>query len=134
MTPEEFVRAVLLAKGVNGGEAIFIGEGPFDSWSSGYNAQVVVRAYLSDFATSLDGKRFRKERIQAEIASPSPRNAMQVAEQAAVALDYVGPFNPAPGLAGEPYSLSVISGPIRAGAENGVHYASVNVEVAYGQD
>lgn len=129
MTTEEFVRAVLVAKGVNGGEAIFIGDGPFDAWSAAYNAQVVVRMYMGDVDTSLDGRRFRTDRVQVEVASPSPKHAMLVAEQALLALDYVGPHNPVAGLEGQPFAVSVLSGPMRTGAENGVHFVALNVEV-----
>lgn len=131
MTPEEFVRAVLLAKGVNGGEAIFISEGPAGVWSAAFGAQIIVRQYDADPDTSLDGKRFWRRRIQVEVCSPSSRSALQVAEQAATALDYVGPHNPAPGLGQEPFAISVLSGPLRAGEQDGIHFVTVNVEVFY---
>lgn len=133
MTPEEFVRAALLAAGVNGGEAIFVGSGPAGEWSSAYDAQVLVQEYTGDADTTLDGRRFWRRRVQVEVASPSARNAMVVAEQVVAALDYRGPHNPAPGLADQPYAVSLLSGPARAGVANGVHYVVVNVEVLYGE-
>lgn len=133
MTPEEFVRAALLSAGVNGGEAVFIGSGPPGEWSSAHNAQVLVREYGGDVDTSLDGKRFWRRRVQVEVASPSARSASVVAEQAVAALDYRGPHNPVAGAAGEPYAVSLLSGPARAGTEDGVHYVVVNLEVFYGE-
>ncbi|MEM4167751.1 MAG: hypothetical protein QXW98_04850 [Candidatus Caldarchaeum sp.] len=134
MTVEEFIRAALIAKNVNNGEAIYIGSGPFNEWSSTYNAQVLIQEYMADLETSLDGRRFWRRRIQIEVASTSPRNAMLVAEHAASAIDYIGPHNPAQGLADMPFVATVISGPSRTGSENGVYFVAINVEVLYGEE
>jgi hypothetical protein len=127
MTAEEYVGACLLATGVNGGEAIFIGQGPEGVFSR-QGAQVVCRQYDSKETVTVDGKTFSLARVQVWVAAKHPEVAIAVAISALAALRFRGPHNPVPGVS-ETFPVHVVSGPARIGEANGLHFATMNVEV-----